>query len=56
MMLERFSAATSSQPQRRARPVTTPRSCPTVDRWWPTLPGTSIGSSVGNGPLPTRVV
>jgi hypothetical protein len=32
MMMERFSAAASSQPQRRARPVTVPRSCPTVDR------------------------
>ena len=44
------------KPQRRARPVTVPRSCPTVDRWWPTLPSASIGSSVGNGPEPTRVV
>ena len=56
MMIERFSAAASSQPQRRGRPVTVPRSWPTVDRWWPTVPGSSIGSSVGNGPLPTRVV
>ena len=43
MMIERFSAAASSQPQRRARPVTVPRSCPTVDRWWPIEPGSSIG-------------
>ena len=39
-----------------ARPVTVPRSWPTVDRWWPTVPSWSMGSSVGNGPLPTRVV
>ena len=56
MMIERLSSAASSQPQRRGRPVTVPRSWPTVERWWPTVPGSSIGSSVGNGPLPTRVV
>ncbi len=35
MMIERLRSAASSQPQRRARPVTVPRSWPTVERWWP---------------------
>ena len=56
MMIARLSAAASSQPQRRARPVTVPRSWPTDYKWWQTVPAVSIGSSVGNGPPPTRVV
>ena len=32
MIIERLSSAASSQPQRRGRPVTVPRSWPTVDR------------------------
>src|SRR5438067_3458030 len=42
----------SNQPHRRARPVVTPNSAPTFDRWAPF----SSNSSVGNGPAPTRVV
>ena len=42
----------SNQPQRRFRPVTVPNSCPRSPRRWPT----ASSSSVGNGPLPTRVV
>ena len=29
----RFSSAASNQPQRRERPVVTPFSAPTVERW-----------------------
>jgi hypothetical protein len=56
MMIERLSAARPASRSGARRPVTVPRSWPTVDKWWPTVPGSSIGSSVGNGPLPTRVV
>jgi hypothetical protein len=48
---ERRSAAMSSQPQRRGRPVTEPNSLPR----FASLAPTSSVSSVGNGPVPTRV-
>ena len=49
---ERVSAGMSSQPQRRGRPVTEPNSLP---RFASVAPTSSV-SSVGNGPVPTRVV
>src|SRR5882757_2385747 len=42
----------SNQPQRRSRPVVTPRSWPLVRSATPS----ASNSSVGNGPAPTRVV
>ena len=42
----------SNQPQRRSRPVVTPTSPPCLRRYSPH----SSNSSVGNGPVPTRVV
>ena len=50
--IERFKAAASNQPQRRARPVTEPNSWPRLAKPAPT----SSNNSVGNGPEPTRVV
>src|SRR5580704_13195003 len=41
----------SSQPVRRGRPVTAPNSLPRLRKSSPSAPS----SSVGNGPLPTRV-
>jgi len=49
---ERRSAGTSIQPQRRGRPVTEPNSLPRR----PSVTPVSSVSSVGNGPVPTRVV
>ncbi len=49
---ERASAGMSSQPQRRGRPVTEPNSLP---RSASRAPVSSV-SSVGKGPVPTRVV
>ena len=49
---ERLSAGMSSQPQRRGRPVTEPNSLP---RFASRAPISSV-SSVGKGPVPTRVV
>src|SRR5690606_17556864 len=47
-----LSATRSNHPQRLARPVTEPNSLPT----FAIVDPTSSKSSVGNGPLPTRVV
>jgi len=57
--IERRSAAASSQPVRRGRPVTEPNSLPTVASVRPTCSWRSAlsasYSSLGNGPAPTRV-
>jgi hypothetical protein len=44
-------AGASNQPHRLGRPVVDPYSCPRSRIIWPS----SSKSSVGNGPLPTRV-
>ena len=49
---ERLSAGISSHPQRRGRPVTEPNSLPRLA----SRGAMSSVSSVGNGPVPTRVV
>lgn len=51
IMTEYFSATMSSQPQRRGLPVVAPNSMPI----WRIRSPSSSKSSVGNGPLPTRV-
>ena len=50
-MIAYFRATRSIQPQRRSRPVTAPYSCPMSLIFFPV----SSNSSVGKGPLPTRV-
>src|SRR4030095_4513829 len=50
-MMVYFNAGRSSQPQRRGRPVVAPNSFPDFRISSPV----ASSSSVGNGPLPTRV-
>ena len=51
-LIEYFRATKSNHPQRRDRPVVAPNSFPTL----PIVSPSSSKSSVGKGPLPTRVV